>query len=126
DYIPTLVHEVQRLSGAPDVNLFGYCFGGVLSLLAMAGTPSLPVRSLAVMATPIDMSCMGPMTSIMQEGRVEPEDLLDATGNVSADVMLNSFRMLQPLADVAGYVNLLEHLWNDDYVAAHQVMTQWG
>ena len=126
DYIPTLVHEVQRLSGAPDVNLFGYCFGGVLSLLAMAGNPSLPVRSLAVMATPIDMSCMGPMTSIMQEGRVEPEDLLDATGNVPADVMLNSFRMLQPLADVAGYVNLWEHLWNDDYVAAHQVMTQWG
>ena len=66
------------------------------------------------------------MTSIMQDGRVDPETLLDATGNVPADVMLNSFRMLTPLADVTGYVNLWQHLWNDEFVAAHQVMTQWG
>jgi polyhydroxyalkanoate synthase len=125
-YVPRIVAEVQRRSGAPDVNLFGYCFGGVLSLLALAGNTSMPIRGLAVMATPIDMRHMGPMSSMIQEGRVEPEDLLDATGNVPAEVMLNSFRMLQPLADVTGYVNLWQHLWNDDYVAAHQVMTQWG
>ena len=125
-YIPTIVEEVQRRSGAPDVNLFGYCFGGVLSLLSVAGNPWMPVRSLAVMATPIDMRHMGPMTSMIQEGRVEPEDLLDHTGNVPADVMLNSFRVLQPLSDVTGYVNLWQHLWNDDFVAAHQVMTQWA
>ena len=46
------------------------------------------------MATPIDMRHMGPMTSMIQEGRVEPEDMLDATGNVPADVMRNSFRVL--------------------------------
>ena len=66
------------------------------------------------------------MTSMMQEGRVEPADLLDATGNVPADVMLNSFRVLQPIGDVTGYVNLWQHLWNDEFVAAHQVMTQWA
>jgi polyhydroxyalkanoate synthase len=125
-YIPTIVREVQRRSGNPDVNLFGYCFGGVLLLLALAGNPDLPVRSLAVMATPIDMTHMGPMSSMMQEGRVEPEDLLDATGNVPADVMLNSFRVLTPTADVVGYVNLWQNLWSDEFVAAHQVMTDWG
>jgi poly[(R)-3-hydroxyalkanoate] polymerase subunit PhaC len=125
-YIPTMVREVQRLSGAPDVNLFGYCFGGVLSLLALAGNPDLPVRSLAVMATPTDFSHMGPMTSMMQEGRIEPEDMLDATGNVPAEVMLNSFRVLSPTGDVINYVNLWQNLWNDDFVAAHQVMTQWA
>jgi polyhydroxyalkanoate synthase len=125
-YIPDVVAEVQRHSGAPDVNLFGYCFGGVLSLLSVAGNTEMPIRSLAVMATPIDTRHMGPMTSIMQDGRVDPESLLDATGNVPAEVMLNSFRMLTPLADVTGYVNLWQHLWNDEFVAAHQVMTQWG
>lgn len=125
-YLPTLVEEVQRQSGNPDVNLFGYCFGGVLSLLAAAGNPDLRLRSLAVMATPIDMRHMGPMSSMMQEGRVDPEDLLDATGNVPADVMLNSFRVLTPTGDVVGYVNLLQNLWNDEFVAAHQVMTDWG
>jgi polyhydroxyalkanoate synthase len=126
DYLPTIIEQVAEISGSPDVNVFGYCFGGLLSLLAVAGNPDLPVRSLAVMATPIDFTQMGPMTSMMQEGRIEPADLLDATGNVPADVMLNSFRVLQPLGDVTGYVNLWQNLWNDDFVAAHQVMTQWS
>jgi polyhydroxyalkanoate synthase len=125
-YIPTIIAEVLRQTGNPDLNLFGYCFGGVLSLLSLAGNPQLPVRSLAVMATPTDMSHMGPMTSMMAEGRVEPEDLIDATGNVPADVMLNSFKVLAPTGDVINYVNLLQNMWNDEYVAAHQAMTQWA
>ena len=126
DYLPTIIEQVAEISGSPDVNVFGYCFGGLLSLLAVAGNPDLPVRSLAVMATPIDFTHMGPMTSMMQEGRVDPADMLDATGNVPADVLLNSFRVLQPLRDVTGYVNLWQNLWNDEFVAAHQVMTQWA
>ena len=126
-YVPTIVQEVQHQSNAPDVNLFGYCFGGVLSLLALGGNADrMPVRSLAVMATPTDFRFMGPMTSIMQEGRVEPEHILDETGNVPADTMLNSFRMLQPLSDLTSSVTLWQNLWNDDFVAAHQVMTQWS
>jgi polyhydroxyalkanoate synthase len=69
---------------------------------------------------------MGPMSSMMKEGRVEPADLLDATGNVPADVMRNSFRVLAPTGDVVNYVNLWQNLWNDDYVAAHQAMNQWS
>ena len=48
------------ISGSPDVNVFGYCFGGVLSLLSVAGNPDVPVRSLAVMATPVDFAPHGP------------------------------------------------------------------
>ena len=125
-YIPTVVREAARIAGNPDVNMFGYCFGGVLSLLALAGNPDLAVRSLAVMATPIDHRHMGPMSSMMQEGRVQPEDLLDGTGNVPAEVMRNSFRVLAPTGDVVNYVNLWQNLWNDEFVAAHQAMTQWA
>jgi polyhydroxyalkanoate synthase len=126
DYLPTIVNEVAARSGSDEVDVFGYCFGGVLSLLSLAGNPDLPVRSLAVQATPIDFEQMGPMTSLLAGGHVDPEDLIDQSGNVPAEVMLNSFRVLQPTGDVTGYVNLWQHLWNDDYVAAHQTMTQWA
>jgi polyhydroxyalkanoate synthase len=125
-YLPEIIDEVAALSGQPDVNVFGYCFGGVLSLLSLAGNPDLPVRSLAVQAVPVDYRHMGPMAAMMQEGRVEPAQLIDATGNVPADVMLNSFRVLKPTSDVTNYVNLWQNLWNDDFVAAHQTMTQWS
>jgi polyhydroxyalkanoate synthase len=125
-YLPDLVRAVTDVSGSPDVNLFGYCFGGVLSLLYLAGHPDAPVRSLAVMATPVDFTEMGPMSSMLRSGHIDPADLLDSTGNVPADTVLSSFRMLQPTADLSGYVNLWQRLWDDDYVTAHEVMTKWG
>ncbi|MFV0309423.1 MAG: alpha/beta fold hydrolase [Desertimonas sp.] len=126
EYLPEIVDTIAKLTGQPEVLMFGYCFGGVLSLLSVAGNPDMPVRALAVQAVPVDYRHMGPMTTMMQEGRVEPADMLDATGNVPADVMRNSFRVLKPTGDLTGYVNLWQHLWDDDYVAAHQTMTQWA
>jgi len=126
ELLPALVREVCHLTGSDTVTMFGYCFGGVLSLLYAAAHPSDPISALAVMATPIDFSAMGPMTGIIQAGRVDPESMLDRTGNVPADVMRNSFRLLQPTGDITGYVNLWQHLWNDDFVSAHQAMTGWA
>jgi len=125
-YLPTVVERVAEVSGTDDVNVFGYCFGGLLSILSIAGNTDMPVRSLAVQATPVDFRELGPMSSMLADGRMEPEDVIDQTGNVPADVMFNSFRVLQPTGDITGYVNLWQHLWNDEYVAAHQTMTQWG
>jgi polyhydroxyalkanoate synthase subunit PhaC len=125
-YLPEIVKVVRRVSGEPEVNLFGYCFGGVLALLYLAGHPGAPVRSLAVMATPVDFGHLGPLGTMLHRGHIDPRDLLDGMGNVPPDVMLNSFRLLAPTGDLAGYVNLWQNLWNDDYVAAHQVMTQWA
>jgi polyhydroxyalkanoate synthase len=125
DLLPSMVEQVRDVVGEESVNMFGYCLGGLLSLLYAAGHTDGPVENLAVMATPVDFSHLGPMTNLVQAGAAEPEDLLDATGNVPAEVMLNAFRMIQPTANLSGYANLWQHLWNDDYVEAHQIMTTW-
>ena len=125
-YLPEIVEAVCETAGSDSVNVFGYCMGGVLSLLHAAGNPGDPIASLAVMATPIDFQEMGPFTTLLQDGRITPESVMDDTGNVPADVMRNSFRILQPTADVTSYVNLWQNLWDDDYVASHQIMTQWS
>jgi polyhydroxyalkanoate synthase subunit PhaC len=125
-YIPAAVRAVLRSSGADEVSVFGYCFGGILSVLYAAGHTTDPVRSLSVLATPIDFSAMGTFGSVLHEGRVDPEDLLDATGNVPPDVIRNGFRMAKPVVNVTEYVNLWQHLWDDDYLDAHRVMTGWA
>jgi polyhydroxyalkanoate synthase len=126
DYIPAAIDVVREMSESDDVDLFGYCFGGVLSLLYAAGHPDAPLRSLSVLATPIDFTHMGPFTTMLQEGRVDPDDLIDPTGNVPPDAILSSFRLLAPTGDLSGYVNLWQHLWNDDYVDSHRIMTGWA
>ena len=124
-YLPLAIERVSALSDRP-VSVFGYCLGGVLSLLSVAGNTELPVRNLAVMATPVDFSALGPLAASIRDGRLEPADLVDATGNVPASVIRNSFRVLRPTSDVTGLVNLWQHLWNEEYLAAHAAIDQWS
>jgi polyhydroxyalkanoate synthase len=126
DYIPAAVREALRASGADDVNVFGYCFGGILSLLYAAGHTDDPVRSLSVMATPIDFSEMGALASAIRDGHVDAEDLLDDTGNVPADVIAQSFRMIDPMSAVTEYVDLWQHMWNDDYLKSYRTVIAWA
>lgn len=126
EYLPRAVDAVCEDSGSPDITMWGYCFGGLLSVLSVAGNPQMPVRNLLVMATPTDFSHMGPMSSMLQEGRIELDSIVDETGNVPADVIRGSFKVLKPTADLSSYANLWENLWNDEFVEGYQAMTQWA
>jgi polyhydroxyalkanoate synthase subunit PhaC len=123
--IPAAVAAACDAAGTSDVTLLGYCFGGVLSLLACARHRELPVRNLVLMATPVDFDGMQSITSLVREGRLDPEDIIDSTGNVPPEVVENAFRLLKPTAEVSQYATLWENLWNDEYVEGYQAMGQW-
>jgi polyhydroxyalkanoate synthase subunit PhaC len=126
DYIPAAVERIRELSGADEVNLFGYCFGGDLSLLYAAHHPDAPLRSLTVLATPVDFRHMGPLADIFRVGGLEVDEVLGDDGNVPPQVVVQGFKTLTPTAEVTRYVTLWERLWNDEYVAAYQAMTGWS
>ena len=126
DYLPKAVRATCDEAGVEGVTLLGYCLGGVLALLHTAGHPDSPVTTLVCMATPVDFSKMGPGTLLTTDGRLDIDDMIDDTGNVPADAILNSFRLLRPTGDFSGYANLWQNLWNDEYVSSHQIMTQWS
>jgi polyhydroxyalkanoate synthase subunit PhaC len=125
EYLPQAIAAACETTGNEEITLLGYCFGGVLSLLAVARHPGLPVRNLVVMATPVDFEDMRAITGLVREGRLEPDELLDETGNVPPEAIEGSFRLLKPTGDAASYANLWQHLWNDAYVEGYQAMSQW-
>ena len=57
------------------------------------------------------------MVAALREGRLNPDDLIDETGNVPADVLYSGFFMIAPTTPIAQYATLLENLWNDEFVA---------
>jgi len=126
DYIPAAIDRILEISGADEVNLFGYCLGGNLSLLYAAHHPDAPLRSLTVLATPVDFRHMGPLADIFRVGGMTVDSVLDSDGNVPPSVVVQGFRTLTPTAEVTRYVNLWERLWNDEYVASYQAMTGWS
>ena len=57
--------KVSEDSGGHEVHLVGWCLGGLLSILTAAAFPELPIKSVAMVASPFDtskspMACAGP------------------------------------------------------------------
>ena len=125
ELLPAAIEAVLATSGARDVNLIGYCYGGLLSLMLGAAHPELPVASLLTMATPVDFREMGMFGRMFDDGRLSPDDVIDASGNVPPEVIRNAFRVLKPTADLTQYAMLWEKLWDDRQMDAFQRMGQW-
>jgi len=68
---------------------------------------------------------MRAITALVREGRLDPEDVIDSTGNVAPEAVENAFRLLKPTAEYSQYANLWQHLWNDEYMEGYQAMGQW-
>ncbi len=126
DLLPVAVDAVLDTSGADDLNVIGYCYGGVLSLLLGAAHPDLPVASLTTMATPVEYGEMGMFGRVFARGRLDPDDVIDETGNVPPEVIRNAFRVLKPTSDLNQYAMLWEKLWDSRQMEAFQVMAQWA
>jgi polyhydroxyalkanoate synthase len=126
DYLPLAVSAACREAGADTVTLIGYCLGGVLAALYVAGHPEASVRNLVLVATPVDYSKLGVIAGLVRQGRIDPEKVLDDTGNVPADAIRNVFRIRKPTADWVQYANLWENLWNDQFLEGYQAMNQWN
>ena len=126
DYIPGAIGALLKDAGAREVTLVGYCFGGILTLLATAGHPELPVRNMMVMATPCDYREMGFMSNMFAEGRLEADDVIDETGLVPARALDEGFEALKPTDQLVQQVNFLENLWNDEFVQGFLAISQWA
>ena len=126
DYLPAAVERVRHLTGAEEINLLGYCFGSVLSLLYAAHHLDAPLRSLTVMTTPVDLQQLGPLTSVIGKDGLDVETMLDADGNLPPQIIHQAFQVLKPTAQLTQYVDLWERLWGEDYVTAHQAMAGWA
>jgi polyhydroxyalkanoate synthase len=125
-YLPRALAAVRRETGHDEVTLAGYCLGGVIAALYAAGHEEAAVRNLILMATPVDFDEMGAMVALLREGRLNPDELVDDTGNVPADVLYSGFYMQAPTVEIAQKATLLENLWNDEFVDGFQAMATWS
>jgi polyhydroxyalkanoate synthase len=110
---------------ADEVDVLGYCFGGTLALLSLAGHPQMPVRNLVVMATPVNFEVVEGPAKAIRNGDLEIDDLLDDQGHVPADVLYRGFAVLRPTSNVVNYANLWERMWSDSFMESYQALNGW-
>jgi len=97
-----------------------------LSLRAAAADPDLPLASLTTIATPVDFTDAGVLTEALKRGDLKVDEVLDEDRNIPPHVLLQYFRLMKPTAELAQYAGLIDKLWDDDIVNAHQLLTGWA
>ena len=115
NYLPRAIRAAAERAGEP-VDVLGYCFGGVLTSLCLAAHPDLPVRRVALMATPIDFAGAEGVLGLFSRDRLTIDEVLDETGNVPAEAVYRMFRGFKPTSDISTYAMLWERLWSDEFV----------
>lgn len=126
EYMPDAYAALIELTGGVPPAVVGHCFGGLLSVLWAASSPQPAPSALITAAAPTNWAEMGPLAMLTQQGRVEPEDVLDSTGNVPPESMLRVFQMLKPLGDLVGYVTLVDRLHDRAASQAIWALTHWA
>jgi polyhydroxyalkanoate synthase len=113
----------RRCASVPIV--IGHCFGGLIAVLWAASTEQQP-PALITLAAPTNWDEVGPLSWLTRQGRIEPEDVLDETGNVPPAAMLAAFQMIRPLGDVVTYVTLFDRLHDREATQAIWALMAWA
>lgn len=126
DYLPRAIKSVIQTSRSDEVTVIGYCLGAVIGMLTAAAFPELPIRSLVLIATPMDFKELGPGMKMLYDDKFGPDELLDETGNVPASTLVEAFRMANPTIDLATYSSLWNSFSDDRVLEAHQALVGWS
>lgn len=92
------IKTIKEITGAPSVNLAGYCLGGTLSAIAasyLGGRYDNSISSLTMFAGQLDFSDAGDLRSFIDESQVSfLEDLMEDHGYLDEKDMSRTFSLL--------------------------------
>ena len=125
-YIDNCVDVVRERSGVDRINVLGYCMGGTMSAIYTA-LHQEKVRALGLMAAGLCFNGEGGVLELWGDDEFyDPRDVVDAYGNVPAEMLDIGFALMDPVANfVSKYVRLYDNLENDDFVENFARMERW-
>jgi polyhydroxyalkanoate synthase subunit PhaC len=124
-YAAGLVPDAIAATGAGELTLMGYCFGGDLALLTAAAQPDLPIRNLVALTTPCDFRRIGFLADMFLEGRLTADDVIDDTGLVPAAALDAGFQSIKPTDALVQPLNLWEQLWSAERAENFLALYGW-
>ena len=92
------IDRACRHAGAPKANVFGYCQGGTLAVMA-AAIYGERFGSLVVLNAPVKFSEGGRFRTFVEPGHLDLDDIIGADGMVSPGLMGLAFRLLDPMGN---------------------------
>jgi poly[(R)-3-hydroxyalkanoate] polymerase subunit PhaC len=128
DVIPNAIDAVIRDSGRDEIQLVGWCLGGIMALLATAAC-DLPVRSVGLIASPFDFAEVRMMAPIRRlaslTGGALGTALYRMLGGAPAPLVSLGFRATAIERYVTKPVVLAQHMHDRDWLAHSQAVDEY-
>jgi polyhydroxyalkanoate synthase subunit PhaC len=128
DVIPNAIDAVIRDSGREQIQLVGWCLGGIMSLLATAAA-DLPVRSVAMVASPFDFTRLRMAAPIRKlaslTGGALGTTLYRMLGGAPAPLVSLGFRATAIDRYITKPIATAQHLHDRDWLAHSQAIDEY-
>jgi polyhydroxyalkanoate synthase len=128
DYMPRAVKKVLRHAHADELTLFGYCMGGTMSVMYASLFPE-GLKNLVLLATPVDFTPeeVGTYGLWFSEKYQDPDVIVDALGNVPADLAYTGTAMLRPITNYVGtYMTMWDLIMREKPTESWRAMNKWA
>jgi len=123
-YMDDIVDVVRQRTGADQVNLMGICMGGTFSVIYSALHPE-KIRNLITTVTPTNFDTRKGLLHVWMK-HMDVDRVVDAYGNLSADIMNFGFLLLNPARlMIDKYVGFMEQMDNKQFVENFLRMEKW-
>jgi len=136
DWMPASMEAIRKESGQKKLSLYGYCMGGLFSLLYTAATHDADIQNIVTVASPIDTHQMGVAGKALaalslpanQIGRLLNFNLMDLKPeflHIPGFLGTIGFHAINPFGVMKSYWDLLLNLWDRNFVACHESLGYW-
>jgi polyhydroxyalkanoate synthase len=125
DWVPACIDAALAHSGRREVNVVGYCMGGIFGLLHVAAHHDARVKNLVTIGSPVAFDDMGLMSVASKAGALVVDPLMDALGNVPSELIELGFKLLGGPKMLTRYVDLVTNLWDYDYLRGFDSIDAW-
>lgn len=123
DFLENAVDKVEEITGSRQITLFGYCWGGIFSLMYSALHPK-DVKNLVLHATPVDfsttVSVVEAWTKSLNVGK-----FVDTFGNIPPSFLNIAFIMRNPVEAYLKYVYYFDRQRTMDDAAKFFSVESW-
>jgi polyhydroxyalkanoate synthase len=129
DVIPKAVEAASDDAGGAPVQPVGWCLGGIMTLLAVAGDQKLPVSSVAMVASPFDFTQVRMFAPIRQLSRLTGGAFVSALyrglGGAPAPLVSLGFRLTAFDRYLTKPLFLAQHLGDRDTLAHSEAVDNY-
>jgi polyhydroxyalkanoate synthase len=123
-YLRRAVQRVRSLSGQERISLLGYSIGGTFTAIFSA-LYGRYVHGLVQLAAPINFHDSGIISQWTRKERFNVDLVVDTLGNMPAELLRASFRMLTPALQIMQQIALANQIGDSQAVQDLLAMQTW-